>query len=143
MITIYRVEHKKNGRGPYRNPLLKEEAKKLSSVHLSDRHPSPPILWRERASRDWITYSDFLFGFDSMEKLIFWFLDDFEYLKGLGYHIAVYEMKDSVIKTESKSYDADKNRHILREDAVKVFFSNESQAMFHEEYARKVKTIPL
>lgn len=100
-MFIYRIEHKITGFGPYNSTLNNDN---VGSI-LRERHN---ICWGEHAKwpagiQDFPNIEkEYLFGFDSLKKLIDWFEKDFNLLSS-DYFITIYNIEEeNIIKGKSK-----------------------------------------
>ena len=109
MDTVYRVQHKETGKGPYCTPLVSGAIVDMSDRHSDDRlgHPTghnEPLI--QRGARH-----DERFGFTSIDLLINWFgryLDmlakhDFEIVRLSGVTITAEGEKQCLFEKESET----------------------------------------
>jgi hypothetical protein len=99
-MQIYRVEHKENKSGPYRQ--MNNEMEEVLSKHSLYKKPTPrnDLLLRPK----WIaipdsTIDNYRFGFESIEQLNDWFEaeEERQMLHRFGFVIRVYEADDVLI----------------------------------------------
>lgn len=98
MTTIYRVEHVSTRLGPYRGARSCGHA--LAAKHDGSlSHPTWPSdgMYFDFEPGSFLDRSNFISGFDSLEKLFTWFAGFMDMLVANGFWIRVYYVDPSLI----------------------------------------------